>query len=59
MRGFGRARFVAIVAASLGVTGALLSVSGSYPFWSLGVFALCVICTHGLVVYGDDEVART
>lgn len=52
-------RVVGIVAASLGAIGALLSVGGSYPFWSLGIFALCVICIHGLVVYGeDDEVAK-
>jgi hypothetical protein len=46
---------VGIAAASLGAIAALLSVGGSYPFWSLGIFALCVICIHGLVVYGEDE----
>jgi hypothetical protein len=52
-------RVVGIFAASLGAIGALLSVGGAYPFWSLGIFAICVICIHGLVVYGeDDEVAR-
>jgi len=52
-------RVIGIVAASLGAIGALLAVGGAYPFWSLGIFALCVICIHGLVVYGeDDEVAR-
>ena len=52
-------RVIGIFAASLGAIGALLSVGGAYPFWSLGIFALCVICIHGLVVYGeDDEVAR-
>jgi hypothetical protein len=51
-------RVIGLVAASLGAIGALLSVGGAYPFWSLGIFALCVICIHGLVVYGeDDEVA--
>jgi len=51
-------RVVGIFAASLGAIGALLSVGGAYPFWSLGIFAICVICIHGLVVYGeDDEVA--
>jgi hypothetical protein len=43
-----------IFAASLGAVGALLAVGGAFPFWSLGIFALCVICIHGLVVYGDD-----
>ena len=48
-------RVIGIVAASLGAIGALLSVGGAYPFWSLGVFALCVIVIHGLVVYGEPE----
>lgn len=46
-------RVIGIVAASLGAIGALLAVAGAYPFWSLGVFALCVIVLHGLVVYGQ------
>jgi hypothetical protein len=46
-------RVFGIVAASLGAIGALLAVGGAYPFWSLGVFAICVICIHGLVVYGE------
>ncbi len=53
--GFGRV--IGLIAASLGAIGALLSVGGAYPFWSLGVFALCVICIHGLVVYGEPEQA--
>jgi hypothetical protein len=50
-------RVIGIAAASLGAIGALLSVGGAYPFWSLGVFALCVIVIHGLVVYGEPEQA--
>jgi hypothetical protein len=50
-------RFVGIVAATLGAIGALLGIAGQYPFWSLGVFALCVIVIHGLVVYGEPEQA--
>jgi hypothetical protein len=46
-------RFVGIFAASLGAIGALLSVGGAYPFWSLGIFAICIIVIHGLVVYGE------
>jgi len=46
-------RVIGIAAASIGAIGALLSVSGAYPFWSLGIFALCVIVIHGLVVYGE------
>jgi hypothetical protein len=50
-------RVIGLIAASLGAIGALLSVGGAYPFWSLGIFALCVICIHGLVVYGEPEQA--
>ena len=48
-------RVIGIFAASLGALGALLAVGGAYPFWALGAFALCVICLHGLVVYGEPE----
>jgi hypothetical protein len=48
-------RFIGIAAAMLGAIGALLAVGGAFPFWSLGVFALCVIVIHGLVVYGEPE----
>jgi hypothetical protein len=53
-------RVIGIVAASLGALGALLSVGGAYPFWALGVFAICVICIHGLVVLGEplEEESR-
>jgi hypothetical protein len=54
-RTFGRV--VGVIAGSLGAIGALLSVGGSHPWWSLGVFALCVIVIHGIVVYGEDERA--
>src|SRR3954470_20421482 len=53
-------RVIAILGGSLGAIGALLSVGGSYPWWSLGIFALCVYVVHGIIVYGDEEtVART
>ncbi len=48
-------RLIGITAATLGAIGALLSVGGAYPFWSLGIFALCVIVIHGLVVYGEPQ----
>jgi hypothetical protein len=50
-------RVIAIIAGSLGAIGALLSVGGSYPWWSLGVFALCVYVVHGVIVFGEDERA--
>jgi hypothetical protein len=52
-------RIIGITGASIGAIGALLSVGGKYPFWSLGVFALCVIVIHGIVVYGEPETTRT
>jgi hypothetical protein len=52
-------RIIGIIAGSLGAIGALLSVGGSYPWWSLGIFALCVYVVYGIIVYGDEEtVAR-
>ena len=50
-------RVIGIIGAALGALEALLSVGGNYPFWSLGVFALCLWILHGLVIYGDDEKA--
>ncbi len=48
-------RVVGIVAATLGAIGALLDIGGSHPWWAIGVFAICVICIHGLVVLGEPE----
>jgi hypothetical protein len=52
-------RVIGIIGASLGALGALLAVGGAYPFWALGVFAICVICIHGLVVYGEPLEEET
>jgi hypothetical protein len=51
-------RVIGVIAGSLGAIGALLSIGGSYPWWSLCVFALCVFVVHGLIVYGSDEPVR-
>lgn len=48
-------RVLGIIAGSLGAIGALFSIGGNYPWWSLGVFALCVYVVHGIIVYGEDE----
>jgi hypothetical protein len=48
-------RVFAIIAGSLGAIGALLSIGGAYPWWSLGVFALCVYVVHGIIVFGEDQ----
>jgi hypothetical protein len=57
--GGGYGRVIGIAAATFGAIGALLSVGGAFPFWSLGIFALCVIVLHGLIVYGEPEPPRT
>ena len=51
-------RVIGIVGASLGAIGALLSVGGANPWWSLAVFALCVYIIQGILVLGEDESAR-
>jgi len=48
-------RVIGLTAAGLGAIGALLSVGGSYPWWSLGIFALCLYIIHGILIYGDDD----
>ena len=48
-------RTIGIIAATLGAIGALLQVGGAYPWWSLGIFTLCVIVLHGLFVLGEPE----
>ncbi len=48
-------RVIGIAAGSIGAIGALLSIGGSYPWWSLGIFFLCVYVVHGLIVFGEDE----
>src|SRR4051794_18579058 len=57
LRGGGYGRVIGIFAASLGAIGALMSIGGAYPFWAVGVFALCVIVIHGLVVLGEPQRA--
>jgi hypothetical protein len=49
-------RVIGIAGASLGAIGALLSIGGNYPWWSLAVFFLCLYIVHGIVIYGDDDV---
>ena len=50
-------RVIGIIGGSLGAIGALLSIGGNNPWWSLGVFALCVYIVHGIIVFGEDERA--
>jgi hypothetical protein len=55
MAGNAYGRVIGIVAGSLGAIGALLSIGGAYPWWSLGIFFLCCWIVYGIVVFGDDE----
>jgi hypothetical protein len=48
-------RVIGVIGGSLGAIGALLSIGGAYPWWSLGIFALCVYIVHGLLIYGEDR----
>ena len=48
-------RVIGVTAGSLGAIGALLSIGGQYPWWSLGVFVLCIYIVHGIFVYGEDD----
>jgi hypothetical protein len=57
MAGNAYGRVMGIIAGSLGAIGALLSIGGAYPWWSLAIFTLCVYVVYGIVVYGEDERA--
>jgi hypothetical protein len=48
-------RVIGIAGGTLGAIGALLSIGGQYPWWSLGIFVLCLYVIHGIVVYGEPE----
>jgi hypothetical protein len=50
-------RVIGIIGASLGAIGALLSIGGANPWWSLAIFALCVYIISGISQLGEDERA--
>jgi hypothetical protein len=47
-------RVIGIIGGTFGAIGALLSVGGAYPWWSLAIFALCIYIVHGIFIFGDD-----
>jgi hypothetical protein len=55
MAGNAFGRFIGILGATLGAIGALLSIGGAYPWWSLAIFFLCIYIIHGIFVYGDER----
>jgi hypothetical protein len=48
-------RVIGIIGGSLGAIGALFSIGGANPWWSLAIFFLCVWVVYGIVVLGGDE----
>ncbi len=50
-------RVIAIIGGSLGAIGALFSIGGNNPWWSLCVFFLCIYVVYGVIVFGEDEKA--
>jgi hypothetical protein len=50
-------RVIGIIGAGLGAIGALLSIGGANPWWSLAIFALCIYIIKGIVDLGEDERA--
>ena len=57
MAGNAYGRVLGIIAGSLGAIGALFSIGGANPWWSLVIFALCIYIVHGIIVFGEDERA--
>jgi uncharacterized membrane protein len=48
-------RVIGLIAATLGAIEALANVGGPHPWWSLGVFAVCLWVIHGIWVLGEPE----
>jgi hypothetical protein len=57
MAGNAFGRVIGVIGGSLGAIAALLSIGGAYPWWSLGIFILCVWVVHGILVLGEDQRA--
>ena len=57
MAGNAYGQVIGMVGAGLGAFWALLSIGGANPWWSLGVFALCIYVLAGIAEYGEDERA--
>ena len=55
MSGNAYGRVLAIIGGSLGAIGALFSIGGANPWWSLVMFGLCIYIVHGILIFGEDE----
>ena len=51
-------RVIGIIGGTLGAIGALLSIGGDDPWWSLAIFFLCVWIVYGIMVLGEREEDR-
>ena len=58
MAGNAYGRVLGIIGGSLGAIGALFSIGGANPWWSLVIFGLCIYIVHGIIVFGEDERER-
>ena len=45
-------RWVGIIVLALSAIAELLMIS-SYPFWSLAIFAVCILALYGLIAHGN------
>jgi hypothetical protein len=50
-------RIIGVISGSLGAIAALLSIGDNTPWWSLGIFFLCIYVVHGILVFGAEERA--
>ena len=57
MAGNAFGRIFGIIVGSLGAISALLSIGQGNPWWSLGIFVLCIYVVHGIIIYGEDEAS--
>ncbi len=48
-------RVIGIFAATIGAIESLANVGGPHPWWSLGVFAVCLWIIHSLFVLGEPR----
>jgi hypothetical protein len=48
-------RVLGVAGGLLGAMGALFSIGGAFPWWSLAMFFVCIYVVHGILVFGEDE----
>ena len=51
-------QIIGISAASLAAIGALLNIGGEHPWWSIGVFAICIVAIKGIFHLGEPTPER-